>query len=55
MARPKKPDTRVPMAIRFPPKIKKELERHAAERDVSVNFLVNRAVEKWLANPPELP
>jgi predicted HicB family RNase H-like nuclease len=40
--------TRVSTAIRLPPDLHAELQRQAEERDVSVNFLVTRAVDHYL-------
>lgn len=40
--------TRVSTAIRLPTELHAELQRHAEERDVSVNFLVTRAVDHYL-------
>lgn len=37
------------MSIRFNPETHEALAAAAAERDLSINFLVNRAVEQFLA------
>jgi predicted transcriptional regulator len=49
MGRPKLyPDQRVATAIRLPPDLHQALRREAAERDVSVNLLVTRAVTEFV-------
>jgi len=48
MARPQKYGERVTTAIRLPEELHEELQRAATERDVSINFLVTRAVEDYL-------
>ncbi len=49
MARPKIYDEpRVTTAVRIPPEVRDELHRVARARDVSVNYLINRAVEEFL-------
>jgi hypothetical protein len=42
-------ETRVTTAIRVPQKLHQRLHKAAGERDVSVNFLVVRAVEDYLS------
>ncbi len=44
----RKASTRVSTAIRLPVEMHAELQRQASQRDVSVNFLVNRAVDHYL-------
>jgi hypothetical protein len=41
---------RVSTAVRLPIELYSRLRREAAERDVSVNFLVTRAVDHYLRN-----
>lgn len=43
-----RPAARVSTAIRLPAELHAELQQQAAERDVSVNFLVTRAVAHYL-------
>jgi len=53
MARPRIYDEpRVATAIRLPASLRDELQAAAAERDVSVNFLVTRAVVEYLRRLP---
>ena len=53
MSRPKVYDEpRVATAIRLPTSLHGELQSAAMERDVSVNFLVTRAVSDFLAQLP---
>ena len=53
MSRPKVYDEpRVATAIRLPTSLPGELQTAATERDVSVNFLVTRAVSAFLAQLP---
>lgn len=53
MGRPKIYDEpRVATAIRLPTSLRDELQTAAVERDVSVNFLVNRAVSDYLRRLP---
>ena len=53
MSRPKVYDEpRVATAIRLPTSLHEELQAVASERDVSVNFLVTRAVSTFLAELP---
>lgn len=48
MARPREYPTRTSTAIRFSPETHARLEKAAKERDLSINWLVNRAVEYYL-------
>jgi predicted transcriptional regulator len=51
MARPRIYDEdRVATAIRLPVSVHAELRRLARARDVSVNYLINRAVDELLAH-----
>ena len=51
MARPRIcEEDRVATAIRLPASLHAELRRVARARDVSVNYLITRAVEELLAN-----
>ncbi len=51
MARPRiYEEHRVATAVRLPASVHAELRRLARARDVSVNYLVTRAVEELLAN-----
>ena len=53
MARPRIYDEeRVATAVRLPHSVHTELRRLARARDVSVNYLITRAVEELLANSP---
>ena len=53
VSRPKVYDEpRVATAIRLPTSLHGELQSAATERDVSVNFLVTRAVSSFLAQLP---
>jgi hypothetical protein len=53
MSRPKLYDEpRVATAIRLPTSLYEELQSAAGARDVSVNFLVTRAVSSFLAQLP---
>ena len=53
MGRPKLyAEPRVATAIRLPLSVRDELQHAAAERDVSVNFLVTRAVSDFLRRLP---
>ena len=55
MARPRICDEpRVLTAVRLPTSLRDELDRAAAERAVSVNFLVTRAVTELLQRLPPL-
>ena len=50
MSRPKSyTDPRVNTALRLPVELHERLKAEASERDVSVNWLVTRAVERYLA------
>ncbi len=46
--RKKKPEVRITTAVRFPPGLHERLKVAARERDLSVNWLVNRALEEFL-------
>lgn len=48
MSRPRKYPPRLTTAIRFKPETHDALVAAAEERDLSINFLVNRAVEDFL-------
>jgi len=53
MSRPRVYDEpRVATAIRLPTSLHEELQTVASQRDVSVNFLVTRAVSTFLAELP---
>ena len=53
MARPKiYEERRVATAVRLPASVHAELQRLARARDVSVNYVITRAVEELLANSP---
>ena len=53
MGRPKTYDEpRVATAIRLPVSLRTDLQAAATERDVSVNFLVTRAVADYLRRLP---
>jgi predicted HicB family RNase H-like nuclease len=53
MGRPRIHDEpRIATAIRLPATLHEELRAAAAERDVSVNVLVNRAVQTYLRLEP---
>lgn len=43
-----RPPTRVTTAIRFPPEMHDQLKAAAEDRDLSINYLVVRAVEEFL-------
>jgi predicted transcriptional regulator len=43
---------RVATAVRFPEELHRRLQEHAEMRDVSVNWLVTRAVEQFLEGLP---
>lgn len=47
-------EPRVATAIRLPRSLRDELQKAAAERDVSVNFLVTRAVHDYLERLPSV-
>jgi len=46
--RPREYPARVGTSIRFTPEVHDRLIAAAKERDLSVNFLVNRAIEQFL-------
>lgn len=46
---------RISTAIRFPVEMHARLDTAATERDVSINYLVVRAVERYLDAMPPLP
>lgn len=48
MSRPRPHDQRLTTAIRFDRDLHDELVAAAVERDVSVNWLVNKAVQQFL-------
>ncbi len=52
---PRRPGTekRIATAVRLPEKVHEELQRQADQRDVSVNFLVVRAVQQYLESAPD--
>jgi hypothetical protein len=53
MSRPKiYTEPRVATAVRLPSSLHGELQTAATERDVSVNYLVTRAVSAYLAQLP---
>ena len=45
-------EPRVTTAVRLPESVHAELGKEARERDVSVNYLIVRAVERYLESPP---
>lgn len=49
MSRPREYDGRTSTSVRFPAELHAELTKAAEDRDVSVNWLVNRAVHDFLA------
>ena len=50
MSRPKSyTEPRVNMALRLPPGLHARLKSEASDRDVLVNWLITRAVERYLA------
>lgn len=49
MGRPREYENRVTTAVRFPRELADQLHEAAQARDVSVNWLVNRAVVDLLA------
>lgn len=56
MARPKKyTEERVATAIRVPRGLHHRLQDLADAHDVSVNFLITRAIERYLGALPQLP
>ncbi len=46
---------RVTTAIRIPEDLHARLDATATERDVSINYLVVRAIERYLDSIPPLP
>ena len=44
---------RVATAVRIPEDLHRELQQAADTRDVSVNFLVVRAIERYLESAPD--
>lgn len=46
---------RVATAVRIPEDLHARLDATATERDVSINYLVTRAVERYLDTMPPLP
>ncbi|MGI8796789.1 MAG: toxin-antitoxin system HicB family antitoxin [Acidimicrobiia bacterium] len=53
MGRPKVyEEQRVTTAVRIPESTHEKLREEARERDVSVNYLIVRAVERYLHSPP---
>lgn len=49
MSRPPQYDSdRVSLSVRIDPSLKKQLEQAASERDVSVTWLLTRAIEDFL-------
>lgn len=55
MPRPKPDEELVATAVRLPRGLHERLTTVAASRDVSVNFMVRRAIEKYLDNLPLPP
>lgn len=53
MPRRTESEKRVATAVRLPESLHEELQRQADERDVSVNFLVVRAVRQYLEVAPD--
>ena len=53
MSRHRKTENRVATAVRLPEGLHHELQDQAELRDVSVNFLVVRAVSQYLKNAPD--
>jgi predicted HicB family RNase H-like nuclease len=55
MARPKVyEEKRVPTAVRIPESLHRQLQAAADEREISVNFLIVRAIKKHLEQLPPL-
>jgi predicted HicB family RNase H-like nuclease len=48
MARPREHGHRITTAVRFPPDLHERLKNAAAERDVAMNVIVNKAVADYL-------
>ena len=46
--RPREYDDRKQIVVRFPPELHARLKEAAEEREVSMNWLVNRAIEEYL-------
>jgi predicted HicB family RNase H-like nuclease len=46
-------EKRIATAVRLPEDLHDELQRQADRRDVSVNFLVVRAVQRYLESAPD--
>ena len=53
MPRSTKGEERIATAVRLPLSLHYELQAQADQRDVSVNFLVVRAVTQYLQNAPD--
>lgn len=53
MPRRSESEKRVATAVRLPESLHAELQQQADDRDVSVNFLVVRAVTQYLENAPD--
>ena len=54
MARPRTYGDRIVTAVRLPPAVHRRLKEAARQRDVSVNLLVNRAVDDYLERLPPI-
>ena len=55
MARPKLyEERRVPTAVRIPESLHRQLQEVAEEREISVNFLIIRAIKKHLEQLPSI-
>jgi predicted HicB family RNase H-like nuclease len=53
MARPKLyQEKRIPTAVRIPESLHRQLQAVAEEREISVNFLIVRAIKKHLEQMP---
>jgi hypothetical protein len=48
-------EPRITTAIRLPASLRRDLQLAATRRDVSVNYLVTRAVSEFLARLPSTP
>lgn len=46
-------EKRVSTQVRLPESLHAQLVAQAEERDVSVNFLINRALTRYLDSPPD--
>lgn len=57
MTRPQRPENadRVSMNLRLPRHLYDRLHEESAERDQSVNYMITRAVERYLDNLVPLP